>query len=154
MSHEVETNPYLGLIVCTLWGLVWMEERHEALDATLAQIEPGKPYRILVDMLGASCANDSLDASSAFAQRLSSERALRGCRIAYLYVDGQRINHSVERLAEAREFRFRRFSATTDALDWLLSPPTRIGAMPPLAAHAEPDAMTLLAGLRSGRWVA
>jgi hypothetical protein len=154
MSHEVETNPYLGLIVCTLWGLVWMDERHAALDATLAQIEPGKPYRILVDMMGASCANDSLEASSAFAQRIAGERALRGCRIAYLYADGQRINHSVERLLEACEFRFRRFSATNEALDWLLSPPTRITAPPPLASHAEPDAMTLLAGLRSGRWVA
>ena len=154
MSYEVETNPYLGLVVCTLWGLVWVEERHAALDATLAEMEPGRPYRILVDMIGASCANDTLEASSEFARRLSTERALRGCRIAYLYPDGRRINQAVERLAEARDFKFRRFSATTEALDWLLSPPTRINAMPPLSSHAEPDAMTLLAGLRNGRWVA
>ena len=32
MSFEVETNPYLGLVVCTLWGLVWVEERQTALD--------------------------------------------------------------------------------------------------------------------------
>ena len=49
---------------------------------------------------------------------------------------------------------FRRFARTTDALDWLLAPPVRLKPMPALEAQAEPDAMTLLAGLRSGRWVA
>ena len=154
MSYEVETNHYLGLVVCTLWGVVWVEERAAALDEVLADMEPGRPYRILVDMIGASCANDSLEASAAFASRLASERALRGCRIAYLYPDGTRINQAVERLAQAREFRFRRFCATSEALDWLLSPPVRFAPMPAIAAQAEPDAMTLLAGLRTGRWVA
>ena len=153
MSFEVETNPYLGLVVCTLWGIVWVEERQAALDETLSQMEDGRSYRILVDMIGASCANDSLEASGAFAQRLASERKLRGCRIAYLYPHGARIKQAVERLAEAREFRFRRFNCTTDALDWLLAPPTTRPA-PSVEAQAEPDAMTLLAGLRSGRWVA
>jgi hypothetical protein len=154
MPYEVEVNQYLGLTVCTLWGLVWVEERQAALDEILAEMEEGRPYRILVDMIGASCANDSLATSAAFAQRLATERKLRGCRIAYLYPEGARINLAVERLAEARDFRFRRFTATTEALDWLLSPPTRIKAAPPIEAQAEPDAMTLLAGLRTGRWVA
>jgi len=154
MAYEVETNPYLGLVVCTMWGVVWVEERHAALDATLAQITPGKPYRVLVDMIGASCANDSLEASGVFAQRLASERKLRDCRIAYLYPPTTRINHAVEKLAEARAFRFRRFSALSDALDWLLAPPPRLRVAPPIEAQVEPDAVTLLAGLRSGRWVA
>ena len=154
MPYEVEVNQYLGLAVCTLWGLVWVEERQAALDEVLAEMEDGRPYRILVDMIGASCANDSLATSAAFAQRLATERKLKGCRFAYLYPDGTRINLAVERLAEARDFKFRRFATTTEALDWLLSPPTRINAMPPLSTHAEPDAMTLLAGLRNGRWVA
>ena len=124
MSYEVETNPYLRLVVCTMWGLVWVEERHAALDETLAQIDEGKSYRILVDMIGASCANDSLEASSAFARRMAGER------------------------------RFRRYSTMSDALDWLLSPATRLRPAPAVALQAEPDAMTLLAGLRSGRWVA
>ena len=153
MSYEVETNPYLGLVVCTMWGLVWVEERHAALDETLAQIDEGKSYRILVDMIGASCANDSLEASSAFARRLAGERKLRDCRIAYLYPDGTRINQRVERLAEERAFKFRRFTTTTDALDWLLSPPTHIASAPAPYVQ-EPDAMTMLAGLRSGRWIA
>jgi hypothetical protein len=154
MPYEVETNPYLGLVVCTMWGLVWVGERAAALDEVLAQMEPGKPYRILVDMIGASCANDPLDTSAEFARRLAGEPQLRGCRVAYLYPDGARINHAVEQLAAAREFRFRRFATTTDALDWLLSSPPRFKPAPPLGTQAEPDAMTLLAGLRSGRWVA
>jgi hypothetical protein len=36
----------------------------------------------------------------------------------------------------------------------LLSPPTRIKPVPPIESQAEPDALTLLAGLRNGRWVA
>lgn len=154
MSYEVESNPYLGLVTCTLWGLVWVEERHAALDEVLAELEPGHTYRILVDMIGASCAIDTLEASAALAKRLANERRLRNCRIAYLYPPGARINQAVEQLAEAREFRFRRFQRTTDALDWLLAPPVRLRPAPDLEAHAEPDAMTLLAGLRSGRWVA
>jgi hypothetical protein len=156
MSYEVEVNQYLGLAVCTLWGLVWVEEREIALDEVIAQMDAGRPYRILVDMIGASCANESIERSAAFAQRLASEPKLRGCRIAYLYPEGARINQAVERLAEARDFRFRRFTTTTDALDWLLSPPTRIVAAPETlqAQPTEPDAMTLLAGLRNGRWVA
>jgi hypothetical protein len=153
MSFEVETNQYMGLVVCTLWGLVWVDERNAALDQALAQMEPDRPYRILVDMIGATCANDSLQTSAAYAKRLASESKLRDCRTAYLYPDGARINHAVERLAEAREFRFRRFTTTTEALDWLLAPAPRIRPMPPIQAQAE-DAMTLLAGLRSGRWVA
>jgi len=154
MSYEVETNRYLGLVTCTFWGLVWVEERHAALDEVLAHLSPGPPCRILIDMIGATCAIDTLDASSALAKRLAGERRLRDCRIAYLYPSGARINQAVEKLAEAREFRFRRFARTTEALDWLLAPPVRIKPMPALQAQAEPDAMTLLAGLRSGRWVA
>ena len=154
MAYEVEVNQYLGLVVCTLWGLVWVEDRNAALDEVVSQMEDGRPYRVLVDMIGASCANESLEASAASAQRLAGERKLRGCRIAYLYPEGARINVAVERLAEAREFKFRRFCTTTDALDWLLSPPTRFKAAPTLEQQTEPDAITLLAGLRSGRWVA
>ena len=153
MAHEVEINQHLGLAVCTLWGVVFVEERHAALDEVLAHMQRGRPYSILVDMIGASCANESLESSSAFAQRLAGERALRDCRIAYLYPDGARVNHAVERLAQARDFRFRRFASTTEALDWLLSAPPRIKPMPRVR-NVEPDAMTLLAGLRSGRWVA
>jgi hypothetical protein len=154
MSYEVEVNHYLGLTVCTMWGLVWVEERHRALDEVVAQMEEGRPYRILVDMIGASCASDMLDDSARFASRLAGEKRLKGCRIAYLYPNNARINTAVEKLAEAREFRFRRFSTTTDALDWLLSPPTRLKPAPAITSQVEPDAVTLLAGLRSGRWVA
>jgi len=153
MSYEVEVNPYLGLLICTLWGVVWVEERAAALDEALERIEEGRPYRILVDMIGASCANDSHDTSEAFAKRLANEPRLQGCRIAYLYPDGTRINQRVERLAEERAFKFRRFTTTTDALDWLLSPPTHIASAPAPYVQ-EPDAMTMLAGLRSGRWIA
>ena len=154
MPHEVEVNQYLGLTVLTLWGLVWVEERQTALDEVIAQMDEGRPYRILVDMIGASCANDSLETSARFASRLATERKLKGCRIAYLYPDNARINLAVERLAEARDFRFRRFTTTTEALDWLLSPPTRIKPALQIETHAEPDALPLLAGLRNGRWVA
>ena len=94
MPYEVEVNQYLGLTVLTLWGLVWVEERQTALDEVIAQLDEGRPYRILVDMIGASCANDSLETSAAFARRLAEERKLKGCRIAYLYPDNARINRS------------------------------------------------------------
>jgi len=125
MSHEVEANPYLGLVTCTLWGEVWLEERAKVLDEVLTHFAQaratGRPHRILIDMIGAHCANEPVEASTAFAERLANEDRLRGCRIAYLYPPGARINQDVEQHAQARAFRFRRFATTTEALDWLLA---------------------------------
>lgn len=154
MAYEVEVNHYMGVVVVTLWGTVSVRERGQALDAVLDRLEDGRQYRILVDLIGAYAAQDSYEDSSAFARRLAHERRLRQCRLAYLYPPRARINHVVERLCAARQLRFRKFEVITEALDWLLAPPPRLRPLPPIEQQVGPDAVTLLAGLRSGRCVA
>ncbi len=126
MAWDVEVNHYMNLAVVTLWGCVAVAEREQALDAILGRMEPGRDYRVLVDMIGAQPALDCPDAIEAFAQRLAVTTRLRGWRLAYLYPAGSRAHRLVEQLACAPDFPFRRFHAVIEAMDWLLAPAPRL----------------------------
>ena len=123
MSHEVEANPYLGMVVVTLWGPVSVAERGRALDKALRYLGGETCNRVLIDFIGGHAAEDSFQASSDFARRLASEPRLRGCRIAYVYPANATINSAVQTLARARQLRFRNFDSVAGALDWLLAAP-------------------------------
>jgi hypothetical protein len=123
MSHEVEANTYLGMVVVTLWGAVSLEERSRALDKALRHLDGASCNRVLIDFIGGHAIEESLQASSDFARRLASEPKLRGCRIAYVYPPDAKINTAVEALARARQLRFRKFDCVAGALDWLLAAP-------------------------------
>ena len=123
MSHEVEANTYLGMVVVTLWGAVSIEERTRALDQALRHLDGDKCNRVLIDFIGGHAIEESLQASSDFARRLASEPKLRGCRIAYVYPPNAKVNTAVEALARARQLRFRKFEGVAGAVDWLLAAP-------------------------------
>ena len=123
MSHEVEANTYLGMVVVTLWGAVSIEERARALDKALRHLDAETCNRVLIDFIGGHAIEESLQASSDFARRLASEPKLRGCRIAYVYPPDTKINNAVETLARARQLRFRKFECVAGAVDWLLAAP-------------------------------
>ena len=123
MSHEVEANAYLGMVVVTLWGAVSVEERAHALDKALRHLDGRTCYRVLIDFIGGHATEDSFEASSEFARRLASEPKLRGCRIAYVYPPNAKVNTAVETLARARQLRFRKFDSVSGAIDWLLAAP-------------------------------
>ena len=125
MSHEVEPNTYLGMVVVTLWGAVSVEERAHALDKALHYLDGDKCNRVLIDFIGGHAIEESLQASSDFARRLASEPKLRGSRIAYVYPPDAKINTAVESLARARQLRFRKFETVSGAIDWLLAAPPR-----------------------------
>lgn len=120
MSHEVEANAYLGMVVVTLWGEVSVGERARALDKALRHLD-GTCHRLLIDFIGGHAVEDSFQASSEFARRLASEPKLRGCRIAYVYPPNAKTNTAVETLARARQLRFRKFESVSGAIDWLLA---------------------------------
>jgi hypothetical protein len=123
MSHEVEANSYLGMVVVTLWGAVSVEERAHALDKALRHLDGETCHRVLIDFIGGHATEDSFQASSDFARRLASEPKLRDCRIAYVYPPNAKVNNAVEALARARQLRFRKFDCVAGALDWLLATP-------------------------------
>ena len=123
MSHEVEANSYLGMVVVTLWGAVSVDERARALDKALRHLDGATCHRVLIDFIGGHAIEESFQASSDFARRLASEPKLRGCRIAYVYPPDAKVNNTVEALARARQLRFRKFDCVAGALDWLLATP-------------------------------
>lgn len=148
MTCSIVLSPNIGLAVVTLRGEVSLADRSEALDALLAQLEGNAIRGILLDMSEARALPEPFQASAAFAERLAGERRLRDCRIAYLYSDASSVNGVVEKLAEARQFRFRRFSVMAEAIDWLLTP-RRTGSIPALPpVKEEPPLAKVLARLR------
>ena len=147
MSHSIVLSPYIGLAVVTLRGEVSVADRANALDALLVQLEGHEIRSILMDMQEAQAVPESFQAANAFAQRLAGERRLRGCRIAYLYSNASSANTVVETLAEARQFRFRRFSVMSEAIDWLLTPKRTLAAAP-VEPDAEPPLAKVLARLK------
>lgn len=156
MAWDVEINHYMNLAVVTLWGRVSMAERSRALDDLLARIEGGRPYRILVDMIGAMAAPDSAQDVQAHVDRLSGVPLFRDSRVAYLYPDGGRANAALEQHAQFRALPCRRFVAVNDALDWLLAPTPRLDPLPPIQAQALPQSDQVLARPRGrlARWFA
>jgi hypothetical protein len=148
MNYAIVLSPNIGLAVVTLRGDVSLTDRADALDALLAQLEGDAVRGILMDMSQARAIPESFQAAAAFAERLAGERRLRECRIAYLYLDASSVNGVVEALAEARQFRFRRFTVMADAIDWLLTP-RRTGSIPALPPVAEePPLAKVLARLK------
>ena len=143
MHHSIEVSSYMGLAAVTLCGEISATDRLRVLDETLGRLEPGRAYGILIDLQRARATPDTFEACNRLATRLSEEPRLRACRVAYVYSHPGNANPVVERLAEARRFRFRRFVVVSDAIDWLLTPKrTRV------APHAGPSAPEVLATLR------
>ena len=139
MAWDVETNHYMQLAMVTLWGSVDAAERGRALDALLARLEPGREYRVLVDMIAARPTHDALDETAAFTRRLVAEADRRGLRVAYLCPTGSRAQALVDSLADVAGFAFRRFEEGSEAMDWLLAPAPRIGQLPPVERQVPPQ---------------
>lgn len=142
MPHSIDVNSYMGLAAITLWGDVTVEERAQALDDTLGRLQ-GASYGILLDFQRARAAADTFESCNNFARRLAGEERLRECRVAYVYSQSDNVNPVVEKLAQARRFRFRRFAVASTAIDWLLSPRHQRHAL-----RREPSAKEVLAKLR------
>jgi hypothetical protein len=123
-------------------------DRARALDDFLAQMEGRDDITgVLIDMKAAQSQPESFEAASSFAQRIATDRVLRRCRHAYLYADTASANPVVEMLAQARQFKFRRFAQMSEALDWLLMP-RRTGLQPAVQLAQEPPLAHVLASLR------
>lgn len=148
MNHSIVLSPNLGLAVVTLRGDITLADRARALDDFLSQTEGRDDISsILIDLRDAYSMPESLQAAKRYAQRIASERVLRRCRHAYLYSQSTSANPVVEKLAEARQFRFRRFNVASEALDWLLAP-RRNGMQQAARPEAEPSLSHVLAALR------
>ena len=145
MNHTIVLSPNIGLAVVTLKGDITLDDRARALDDFLSQVDGREDISsILIDMRDAYSLPESFETANRYAERIASDRVLRRCRHAYLYSHRYSLNPVVEKLAEARQFRFRRFKQMSEALDWLLAP-RRPGMS---AGIAEPSLEDVLVNLR------
>ena len=148
MNHTLVLSPNIGLAVITLKGDITLADRARALDDFLSQMDGRDDISsILIDLRDAYSLPESFETANRYAQRIASDRVLRRCRHAYLYSHGSSTNPVVEKLAEARQFRFRRFKLMSEALDWLLAP-RRTGLANEVRLQGEPSLEHVLASLR------
>ena len=117
--HAISLSPDARLITCRFTGRVRVEERCDAIDEVLAQIDATGYTRILVDFTNASVAIENVAALNRLARCLSDDPTLRRCRIAYLKPDAGFWDPAVDMLAHGRGFHAERFSRREGALAWL-----------------------------------
>ena len=119
--YSIDTNDRMKLITVTYSGPVDIAERSRAWGVAAQAIEATGSCRILLDFMAASVTADDFPSSQAFARRLTDLVGAKGCRVAYLFPHGARVNRVVETLAEARGLTLEKFNDRVEALRWLLS---------------------------------
>jgi hypothetical protein len=117
--HAVSLDPHGRVVICRFTGRVRIEERCEAIDEVLAQIDATGFTRILVDFTKATLAIEDVAELNRLARRLAQDPTLQRCRIAYVKPDTALWDPAVDMLAHGRGFHAERFSRREGALAWL-----------------------------------
>ena len=117
--HAISVDRESRLISCRFTGRVRVEERCEAIDEVLAQIDATGFTAILVDFTNAAVAIEDVAELNRLARRLAQDPTLRRCRIAYLKSTSAFWDPAVDMLAHARGFHAEHFSRREGALAWL-----------------------------------
>ena len=117
--HRVRIDPAARVITCVFTGMVCVQERCEAIDAVLAQVDATGFTRLLVDFIDATVAVEDVAQLNRLARRLANDPTLARCRVAYLRSPSSQWDPAVEMLAHGRGFHAERFAQRERALDWL-----------------------------------
>lgn len=117
--HAIRVDPAARVITCVFTGRVCVEDRCDAIDATLAQVDATGFTRVLVDFSRATVAVEDVAQLNRLARRLANDPTLARCRIAYLRSPDAQWDPAVDMLAHGRGFHAERFAQRDLALDWL-----------------------------------
>ena len=117
--HHVRIDSTTRVITCVFTGRVCVEERCDAIDATLAQVDATGFTRLLVDFTDATVAVEDVAQLNRLARRLANDPTLARCRIAYLRSPDSQWDPAVEMLAHGRGYHAERFAQRERALAWL-----------------------------------
>lgn len=117
--HALHIDPVARVITCVFTGRVCVDERCDAIDAVLAQVDATGFNRLLVDLTDATLAVEDVAQLNRLARRLANDPTLPRCRIAYLRSPASQWDPAVEMLAHGRGFQAERFAQRERALDWL-----------------------------------
>lgn len=127
MSYSTDIDHDHQLINVTYRGNVSIRSRSDAHQETLLLLAETGYRHILIDYSAALPQVESFDDINRFVSRVSGDPVLRRCRIAFVGRRGQLFNTTVETLAGARHYPFKRHYDRDSAIGWLGDPfePTR-----------------------------
>lgn len=119
MSHTVTVDDGGRLVDVHYSGCVTVAHRTRAYRQTRELLDGTGYRRILIDYTLARPQAESFGDLNAFVSLISSDPVLQQCRIAFVGESQQLFNATVETLADARHYPFRRFHDRGSALAWL-----------------------------------
>jgi hypothetical protein len=119
LAYTVRVDHHHGLVDVRYTGSVTIASRTQAYRETLVLLEQTGCRCILIDYVDALPQAERIADISAFVRQIACDPLLHACRIAFVGRRGQLFNATVEVLAEARHYPFRRFHDRESALEWL-----------------------------------
>ena len=126
MAYTLQLDHELGLLDLHYHGVVSVAQRLQAADEALPMLRDSGVRLILIDLMQAVAAPDTVDDFRAFTARITSEALFRQSRTAFVAPPVNATNHLIEVLADAHHYPFSRFVDRDAAIQWLLGDePTR-----------------------------
>ena len=120
MPYTMQLDPARGLLDLRYHGVVSIAQRLQAASEALPLLRESGVRRILIDLMAATAAPDTIDDFRAFTARITGEPLFRQSRTAFVAPPVNYTNHLVEVLADAHHYPFSRFVDRDAAIDWLL----------------------------------
>lgn len=121
MPYTLQLDPERGLLDLRYHGVVSIAQRLQAANEALPLLRDSGVRRILIDLMQAVAAPDTIDDFRGFAARITGEPLFRQSRTAFVAPPVNYTNHLVEVLVDAHHYPFERFVDRAAAIDWLLS---------------------------------
>lgn len=120
MPYTLQLDEHRGLLDLRYHGVVSVAQRLQAADEALPLLRQSGLRRILIDLMQAVAAQDSIDDFRALVARITGEPVFRQSRTAFVAPPVNYSNHLVEVLADAHHYPFSRFVDREAAVAWLL----------------------------------
>ena len=120
MPYTLQLDSERALLDLRYHGVVSVAQRLRAADEALPLLRESGLRRILIDLMQAVAAQDSIDDFRAFTARITGEPLFRQSRTAFVAPPVNYTNHLIEVLADAHHYPFSRFVDRDEAIAWLL----------------------------------
>ena len=127
MPYTIQLDKARGLLDLRYHGVVSVAQRLRAADEALPLLRESGLRRILIDLMQAVAAQDSIDEFRAFTARITGEPLFRQSRTAFVAPPVNYANHLIEVLADAHHYPFSRFVDRDEAIAWLLGDAPTLG---------------------------
>ncbi|MDB6163532.1 MAG: hypothetical protein JWL98_964 [Xanthomonadaceae bacterium] len=120
VAYTMQLDPVLGILDLRYHGVVSVAQRRQAATEAVPLLRDSGVRRILIDLMQATAAPDTIDDFRAFAAHITREPLFLQSRTAFVAPPVNYTNHLIEVLVDAHHYPFSRFSERAQAIAWLL----------------------------------